>query len=157
DLTDPFAGYVRRALQPMVTRYGLEKKPGESQAISLLRPTLLTWMARDGRDAEALRVADALAKSYATDPGSVDPALAAVALGLHAMPADRAEYDRYRQALESAKVPAIRRNYLNALGWFQDPAIRDDALEYALSPGIRPNEMSAMPRVMQLGSEAGRA
>jgi hypothetical protein len=35
-----------------------------------------------------------------------------------------ARYDQYRQALESAKVPAIRSNYLNALGWFADPALR---------------------------------
>jgi aminopeptidase N len=157
ELAEPFAGYVRRALHPMVARFGLEKEAGEDQAISLLRPTLLTWMGRDGRDPDALRVADALAKDYASDPGSVDPALAAAALALHAMHGDRTEYERYRGALETAKVPAIRRNYLNALGWFEDPAIRDEALRYSLSPGIRPNEMSAVPRVLTFNSEAGRA
>ena len=96
-------------------------------------------------------------KSYEADPGSIDPALALAALQLHAMHGDRALYDHYRQALESAQVPAIRRNYLGALGWFEDPAIRDDALRYSLSAAIRPNEMAAVARSLQSNSEGGRA
>jgi alanyl aminopeptidase len=156
DLTEAWAGYVRRTLQPMVTRFGLEKAAGESDAASLLRPSLMSWMGRDGRDPETLRRADELAARYMSDPTAVDPALAATALSLHAIHGDRALFDRYRQGLESATVPAVRRNYLSTLGWFEDPAIQDEALRYALSGALRPNEFSTVARTMTLNSERGR-
>jgi alanyl aminopeptidase len=156
DLGEPVAAYVRRTLRPMVTRFGLEKSAGEAQAVSLLRPQLLLWMGREGRDADALRVADALAKRYQSDPGSVEPAMAGVALQLYAFRGDRARYDQYRQALESAKVPAIRTNYLNALGWFEDPALQDEALRYSLSGALRPNELGIVARSLASYTEKGR-
>ena len=156
DLGEPVAAYVRRTLKPMVSRFGLEKVAGEPQAVSLLRPQLLLWMGREGRDPEALREADELAQRYQTDPSSVEPAMAAVALQLHAFRGDRARYDQYRQALESAKVPAIRSNYLNALGWFEDPALQDEALRYSLSGALRPNELSAVARALASYTERGR-
>jgi alanyl aminopeptidase len=82
--------------------------------------------------------------------------MAAVALQLHAFRGDRARYDQYRQALESAKVPAIRSNYLNALGWFEDPALQDEALKYSLSGALRPNELSAVARALASYTEPGR-
>ena len=150
DVTDEtFVGYVHHALAPMVRRFGLEKRAGETEAVALLRPSLLLWMGREGHDPQALRTADDLVRSYEADYGSVDPTLAGVALQLHAARGDRAMFDHYCRSLETAQVPAIRRNYLNALGCFEDPALQDEALRYSLSGALRPNELSVVARTLQ--------
>ncbi len=145
DMRNAFAGYVRRTLRGMADRFGLEKKAGESEAVSLVRPRLMAWLGRDGRDEAVLRQAGALAEKFMADPESVDPSLAGVALQLNALHGDHALYQRCRAAFESAKVPAIRRSYLGALGGFDDPAIEEEALRYALEGPLRTNELFAIP------------
>jgi alanyl aminopeptidase len=154
-LRDAFAAYVRRTLQPMAARFGLEKKPREAPAVSLLRPLLLAWLGRVGRDPAALALADRLAESFLRDPASVDPAVASTALQLHALRGDRALFDRYRKEFESAKSPPQRQRFLAALGHFEDPALEEEALRYALQGPLRPNELFSITFGIRLRSEAG--
>lgn len=154
DLRPAFAAYVRRTLSPMAERFGLEKKKGEEEAVSLLRPQLLAWMGREGRDPATLAYADQVAAKFMADPTSVDPALAGTALQLHAMRGDRALFDRYRTAAEEAKVPAVRQRYIGALGHFEDPAIEEAALQYAIDGPLRPTEWGVIP--LSVGQRSDR-
>jgi aminopeptidase N len=142
---DAFAVFVRRTLQPMAERFGLERREGEDEAAASVRPELLTWLGREGRDPVALALADRIAESYLADPGSVDASLAGPALQLHARQGDRALYERYRQGFENATIPAARARYLGALGCFDDPALREEALRYVFTPVVRAPETFTIP------------
>jgi alanyl aminopeptidase len=145
ELDPAFAGYVRRTLQPALERFGKARRDGEAEAVSLLRPQLLLWLGRDGRDPAVLEHASAVAMAYMSDPGSADPSLVGVALQLHAMRGDRALFDQYRQRAEAATVPADRQRFLGALGYFRDPALVEEALRYTIEGKLRPQEVFAIP------------
>ena len=152
---EPFAAYVRGALRPVAARYGLEPRKGEKESVSLLRPRLFSWLGDEGRDRDALALADRMAEQYLKDPATVDAGLASPALDLHAIHGDRALYDRYRAAFEATKSPAERRNYLDALGSFEDAAIKEDALRYATEGPLRASETFTIAAGIGSQSDAG--
>lgn len=141
DRRDAFAVYVRRTLRPALERFGLEHRDGEDETVSTFRPQLMSWLGGEGQDENVRRQADALAASYMEDPSSIDASLAGVALRIHAIPADRGLFQTYKRHFEEASSPRERRNYLGALGAFEDPEIQADALLYALEGPVRPTEM----------------
>jgi aminopeptidase N len=140
DLKDAYANYVRKTLAPARARYGLEPRADDPEDVKLLRPGLLSALGDAGRDPEVLAYCQKLAASYMADPASVDPSIAGTALAVAAGPGDRAMFDTYRAKFEAAKNPADRARYLGALGEFEDPAIQDELLKYALTDAIRPTE-----------------
>jgi alanyl aminopeptidase len=140
-LRDAYAPWLRATLRPALDRWGMRPRPGEPAEVALLRPRLLGRLGDEGRDPEVLAFATELAARYREQPTAVDPSLAGVALRLAAMGGDRALFDDYRRRFEQAKVPADRDRYLEALGAFRNPAIREEALRYALAGPVRPNEL----------------
>ena len=144
ELRAPFAAYIRRVLGPALTRFGKERRAGEPDAVSLLRPPLLLWLGRDGEDTEALAHAESVARAFMAGEAA-DPSVVPVALQLHAIKGDRALFDEYRRRIETAKVPADRSRYLNALGYFRAPELVDAALAYVLDGPLRPQEIFAIP------------
>ncbi len=140
DLLDAFATYVRQTLAPARARYGLEPRADDPEDVKLLRPMLLKWLGDAGRDPEVLAYCQKLAASYMNDPASVDASIAGTALEVAAGPGDRAMFDAYRAKLEAAKLPADRTRYLGGLGGFDDPALQDELLKYALTDKIRVTE-----------------
>jgi alanyl aminopeptidase len=148
-----FAAYVRRVFGPCAKRITYDRAPGEAEAISLLRPTILGWMAEEGQDPDALARAESMAKSFLDGSGTVDPSLVMGAVRLSALRGDQALYDRYRKRFEDAKVPTERTMFLQALGSFRDPKIRAEALDYAVTGPLRPQELFTIPQSM-LGNPA---
>ena len=145
ELEESFAAYVRRLLGPALERIGMERRAGEAEAASLLRPQLLMWLGRDGRDPVVLAQANAVAAAYLADPAKADPSVAGVALKLRALSGDRALFDEYRRRLEAATVPADRERFLTALGYFRSPELVEEALRFAITGPLRPQEMFEIP------------
>ncbi|HYQ96594.1 MAG TPA: M1 family metallopeptidase, partial [Candidatus Eisenbacteria bacterium] len=54
DLADPYAAYVRRTLGPALGRFGLTRRPGEVDGVSLARAGLIGALGDDGNDARVL-------------------------------------------------------------------------------------------------------
>ncbi len=152
ELEAPFAAYLRRTLGPAIERFGLERAPGEAEAVSLVRPNLYTWLGREGRDQAVLEAARTLASRYMEDASAVDPSLAGTALRLAAVGGDRELFDDYTRRLEAAATPSDRQRYLNALGAFDRVELRRAALAYALEGPLRPNEIFSPGQTM--GSDA---
>ncbi len=146
DLKGPFVAYVRRTLTPALQRFGRARAEGEEEAVSVLRPNLLEWLAIEGQDDTILDYADSLARAYMEDESSIDPALAGVALRLSAVRGDPALFKQYRKRFEKARVPADRGRYLAALGSFRNPAIVDSGLAYSLDGPLRAQEILSIPR-----------
>ena len=120
ELEAHFAAYVRRLLGPALERIGEERRPGEPEAVSMLRPQLLLWLGADGGDPAGARPRVGGRGRLLADPASVDPSVAARPCGCAALPGDRALFDEYRQRIETATVPAERARFLDALGYFRD-------------------------------------
>ena len=141
-----FAPYVRRLLRPMLDRFGVEKRAGEAEPVTSLRPRLLNTLGDAGSDEAVLSQMEKLAAAYMADPASVDPSLADTAIGLSAIRGDAALFDLYRTRFEKARVPAERRRFLSALGNFRDPVLKARALDYVFTGPLRPQEMLSIPR-----------
>jgi alanyl aminopeptidase len=149
-----FAPYVRATLKPAANRFGLEKKAGEPEVVSLVRPNYFSWLGEYGRDPEVLSLADRLAEAFLKDSSSVDPSLATQSLRLHALRGDHALFERYRTGFERAQAPTMRARYLFALGNFDDPAIQAEALRYVMEGPLRPNELMNIPFTLHGLSDA---
>jgi alanyl aminopeptidase len=145
DLADAYAAYVRKTFGPAMRRFGMSRREGEGEAVSLVRPALIRFLADDGQDPRAFSYADSLAKQHMASPGSVDPSLIATALEISAMKGDQALFEEYRKRFEQSEIPAERARFLGALGYFRDPKIADEAIHYSLSGPLRPQEMFTIP------------
>src|SRR5262249_52423499 len=100
----------------------------------------------DGDDPRVQAYAKELAKAYVADPSRVDPSLASAALSVAAAHGDRALFDALRKRFATTTVPGERSRILAALGRFRDPALAEEALRFALDPGLRPQEVTLIPR-----------
>jgi len=145
ELEDAFAGYIRRTLSPVVDRFGVAQRPDENDTVTAFRPYLLLWMGTVARDESIMAWARQTSEQYRQDPSSVDPSLAGVSLRIVAKDGDDEMFDAFVSQLEKADNPEIRSNYLEALAAFEDPAIRERALAYALEGPLRPNELLIIP------------
>lgn len=154
DLRGAFGAFVRTTLEPILQRFGKEKRPGEAEAVSLLRPDLLDWLGEDGGSAAVRSYARELAARYINDPASVDPALASVALRLAAIDGTVADFETYRIHFEKAANPTERRRFLSALGAFSDTTLQNRALNYSLQGPLHANEVFAIANVIS-DSESG--
>ena len=141
DLETPFSAYVRQVLGPAAQRFGWDRKNGEEEEVSILRPILMDWMADEGRDDAALTRAEQFAQSFRADRGSIDPSMVNVALRLSAIRGNASLFDEYQKRFEQATAPTDRDPLLAAMGSFRDPALRDRALAYSLGPTVRPHEV----------------
>jgi alanyl aminopeptidase len=136
-----FAAYVRRTLGPALERIGMDKQPGEKETTAGVRAQLMDWLGDEGRDEAVLAHAQKLAQQYLDDAASVDPSLASVVVKLAAHRGSRPLYDTYRTRFEDAKIPAERTRFLAAMGNFRDAAILEEALAYAITGPLRPQEL----------------
>ena len=155
DAKDAFAAYVARMLAPARERYGLEHVPGEPEAVTIFRPGMISWLAREAHDQDVLDFAQEQAWRYLEDPTSIDPSLASRVLGLAAIDGDQALFDEYRQRFETATVPGDRRRYLFAMGSFEDEALKQQAIDYILTGPLRPQELFTIPFAMGRDRESG--
>jgi alanyl aminopeptidase len=124
DLETPFSGYVRQVLGPAAQRFGWDRKNGEEEAVSILRPTLLDWMADEGRDDAALTRAEQLAQSFRADRGSIDPSLVNVALRLSAIRGKADLYEEYQKRSSRPRRAHRSRSASRGDGSFRDPALQ---------------------------------
>jgi alanyl aminopeptidase len=151
-----WSAYVRSTLQPTVSRFGIAPRAGEPESVEMMRPVLLRFLGDAGRDSRVLAYADSVSRAYRRDPASVPASVAEQSVVIAAIQGDRALFDDYRKRFETTTVPLERPMYLQALGSFRDPALRHDALAYALAGPLRPHERLMIPTATalnQLGSE----
>ena len=148
DLADAYARYLRQTLGPALERFGLARRPGEAEGVSLVRPGLLRALGEAGKDPRILDYCDSLAKGYLKDPTSIDPALSSPAIHLSALRGDQALYETYRTRFETTENPAERARFLGALGYFRDPKIVEQSLRYSLEGPLRPQEVFDIPATL---------
>jgi hypothetical protein len=135
-----FAAYVRRTLGPALQRIGLDPSKDASQSVTILRPQLVSWLARYGDEPSVWAFVKEQLPKYLQDSSSVHPTLAGLVVGLSAERGDEALFEEYKKRFENAAIPAERARFLGALGQFRNPAVKAKVREYALAGPVRPTD-----------------
>jgi alanyl aminopeptidase len=158
ELMPAFRAWVRHSVGPLVERYGLTPQEGEDESVSLVRPSLITWMGNWGADPEVRAFAREVTEAYLADRQSVDGSIAGPCLRIAAIDGDWRLYNTFKKEFAAASVPAERARFLSALGRFQNWSMQEAALDFTLSGELRPQELFTIPQGVGMNSweEPGR-
>ena len=141
DLRPRFANFVTRTFGKRARALGIRPLPGEDEATTFLRPSLVSLVADRGEDPALLAEVRALASRFLDDPSSAPLDIAGPALVLAARHGgDRALFDRLRDAAKKERDERRRGAFLEALTNFRDAALVDDALALVLDGGFDPRD-----------------
>jgi aminopeptidase N len=130
-LQPKLAAFVQRTYGPLARELGLSRKPGEGDAVGLLRPVVL-WAAARGDDPALLAEAKALAPKWLDDRRAVDRWARVLALYAAARTGDRALWERVRAEAKKTADRQERADLLEALGEFRDPALLRESFALVL-------------------------
>ena len=145
---DALAHWVRVNFAPVYARLGPpahDDSPNKRQ----LRASLFGLLGYYGDDSEVTDEARKIADRYLADPTSVDPTLAATALGVAAQNGDSALFDKLQHTYETSTDPSQRQHALQLLAEFRNPALLDRGLNYSVSSKVR-NQDSAIQLAIAL-------
>jgi alanyl aminopeptidase len=112
---------------------GWKDRPGESDDDRLLRPLVMSTMANQAEDPEAIAQAKALALAWLDDRKAVDPDMFSSVMFAAARHGDQVLFDRLRGAAKQEKDEDILNTLLLSLGSFPEPAIAKKALPIVLT------------------------
>ncbi|QSQ23529.1 M1 family metallopeptidase [Pyxidicoccus parkwayensis] len=145
------ARFVRGLFGPMARRLGFVSRPGESEDLRMLRPSLVWLVANVGQDAVLRAEARKLALRWLEDRSVLSPDAASAVLGTAASGGDAALHQRLLQALRATRNERERELLIGALGAFRDPALSRASLELMLAPDVDARE--ALPILFNQLSE----
>ncbi len=140
DLEPGYARFVSRAFGTRARGLGFSPKPGEDDDTRLLREELVPFVAREGVEPQLQTEAQRLALAWLEDHASVGAEMAGRVLEVAAQHGDRALFERFLSAAKAAKERRDRIRLLDALGSFEDPTLRREALALFLSGDFDPRE-----------------
>ena len=136
-----FASMVGRLLGPALDAYGLNVVPGESNALTTVRPQLLEWMMRDARDAELIREFSGRAELFLAGKTELDASLVPAALLAAAISGDEKTYATFKHRFENASTEEERAQFLVGLTDFEAEQVLVDLQSYSISDAARPKEV----------------
>jgi aminopeptidase N len=143
---DAVAAYARNLVAPVATALGWDAKPNETASTGNLRRALLAALGQWGDPATVAearrRFDDAAVRS------TLSPDVQELVLGIVAVSADVATFDRLHALALAAKDPTLAERYRGALMGVRDPALAARALAIAISPEIPPQLESRRARLI---------
>jgi aminopeptidase N len=127
-----FRSFASAQLTPVLARVGWVEADGEADPVKILRLKLIDTL---GRLADPAVLAEARRRFEAadTDPAAMPPALRKTLLGVVALNADAATWDRLRAQALAEKTPMVRDQLYSLLASSRDPALAQRALALALT------------------------
>jgi puromycin-sensitive aminopeptidase len=131
-----FRSWVRGLLWPAIERIGWEPREGERDLDKPLRGALVAALGVLGADPQAFGLAMEIERESRGD-GQVDPSLAAASVAVVAAGGTVEDYERYLEAIGSARTPQEELRYLYALPDFRDAVLVGRTAEMTLSGEIR--------------------
>ena len=128
-----FQAFVRELVGPAAARLGAAGGAGESDRHRELRAALFTALGTTGADPDVRERARSLLAAHDADPASVDPSLAAAAVGVVAATGTAADRDDFLARYRAATTPQDEQRYLRSLPDFNDPGSFADTLTMTLT------------------------
>ena len=137
-LRPDYQQWIRRRFGPVLNALGLPGNPADDDERHSRRAELLTLVGATGADEDVQRRARELAAQYVSNPSSVPGTLAPAVLRTAALGGDAALYDRYLERIRALSAqPEEYYRFFGALPWFQDPALVQRTLTFAVSEDVR--------------------
>jgi aminopeptidase N len=118
-----------------------------------LRAQLFEFLGDYGKDPAILKQAKQIAQQYLANPTSVDASLGQAALNLAAIHGDASLFDQLQKIYESSTNPEFQAGAVQTMTRFEDPALVERALDYAVSGKVRNQDVG---RVLALILENGQ-
>jgi puromycin-sensitive aminopeptidase len=131
-----FRSWIRGLLWPAIERIGWEPREGERDLDKPLRGALLAALGVLGADPQAFGLAMEIERESRGD-GQVDPSLAAASVAIVAAGGTAEDYERYVEAIGSARTPQEELRYLYALPDFRDAELIQRTVERTLTGEVR--------------------
>jgi len=133
----------------MARALGLIDAAGAQKADLVCLPE--TFIASGLSEAQAREIVE----KFLADPTSVDPTLGQTALTIAARNGDAQLFDRLQKVFETSTNPEFQEGALRLLAQFEDPALVQRSLEYAVSGKVR-NQDAAIQFAIALQVDASR-
>jgi aminopeptidase N len=134
---DRFRQWVLALLKPHLARVSEPPPGGETEASLSLRAVLIEAGGGIARDPAIIAGARAALDRALAGGAALEPTTADAIVAVAARDGDARLFEALKQAALKAASPDERERYLFALGRFEDPAIVERGLQYALSPDVR--------------------
>jgi len=151
---DALAAWIRATYDPVYAKLG-PAAPDDSPNTQELRAQLFGALGFYGKDPAILAQAHDIAEKYIADPTSVDATLSETALLIAARNGDAALFDKLQHVYETSTDPDLQEGALRLLAEFEDPALAQRALDYAISGKVR-NQDAAIQFSIALDVDATR-
>jgi aminopeptidase N len=132
-----FQAWVRRLLAPLYDEIGGTRREDDPEDRRALRAVLIESLGGTARDAATVASASAALDGALARGVGLDPIVADAVVQVAAQQGDAALFDALTGAAQRAASPDERYRYLLALGAFEDPALVDRGLRYALSSELK--------------------
>jgi aminopeptidase N/puromycin-sensitive aminopeptidase len=152
---DALALWIRTTFAPVYAKLG-PPSPGDSPNTRDLRAEVFGALGSYGKDPAVLAEARSIAERYIDDPTSVDATLGVKALSVAARNGNAALFDKLQKVYETSSNPVLQEGSLRLLAEFEDPALAQRALDYAISAKVR-NQDAAIQLSIALDVDATRA
>ena len=148
------AAWVRSTFAPEYTKLGAPAKSDSANTCEL-RAQLFGLLGLLGKDPAVLAQAREIAAKFMVDPGAVDATLGQTALAIAARNGDAKLFDQIQKIYETSTNPEFQIGALHLLAQFEDPALVQRSLDYAVSGKVR-NQDAAIQFAIALGNDGSR-
>jgi aminopeptidase N len=132
-----FRAFVRTLLTPAYAAVGFDRAEGDSEDRRSLRNVIIAALGGIAEDPEVIAKAKGAVSASLKGSAPLDPILAGTLVNIAAVHGDTAMFEALLEAAKKAGDPQEHYRYLFALANFEDPALRDRALEYVRSQELR--------------------
>ena len=132
-----FAAPLRRNTQSWVL-----PRPATRPANGSCAPAYSAFLATAAKTPTVLAQARKIANEYLANPASVDPTFGQTALAVAAQNGNAALFDKLQNIYETSTDPELQNGALRLMAEFEDPALIQRALEYAISDKVRNQDVA---------------
>jgi alanyl aminopeptidase len=139
-----YVAWVRRHFGARARALGMEARPGEDDETRLLRPYLVSFVARRGEDPQLIQAARAATQRWLQDPTSVDPDMVATVLTIAGTFGDASLHALLVERLKSSPDRATRARLLRGLSSFREPALVKENLALVEAAPIDARELTGL-------------
>ena len=130
------AAWIRRTFSPEYAKLGAPS-PSDTPSKRQLRATLFGLLGYHGKDPAVIAQAEQIAQRYIQNPGEIDPTLGRTAMSIAARNGNAALFDKLQHIYETSTNPEFQIGALRLLAEFENPALEERALQFAVSGKVR--------------------
>jgi alanyl aminopeptidase len=129
--------FLRKDFQERARQLGWTSKPGESDDVRLLRPTLVGAVARTGGDQDLAKQARELAERWLTDRNAIQPDVVSAVLSTAAYYGDLPLFNRLLAEFKKTQDRQEQEKLLGAMLGFRDRAAIELGMREVVSGGVK--------------------